>query len=105
MEEHTPYKVVPLERANTELDGEVIYASTNTLSQDPLTGLPQEQLYSLIVNFTWKDLRTGHILVERKKFDQRTSFFPTLGEPQSVGATTAVGELARSVVQELQADW
>jgi hypothetical protein len=105
MEEHTPYKVVPEDRADTELDGEIIFAATNTLSEDSNTGLPQEQLYTIIVNFTWKNLRTGHILVERKKFDERTSFFPTLGEPQSVGSTTAIGELARSVVQELQADW
>jgi hypothetical protein len=105
IEEHTPYKVVSRERADTILDGEIIFCQTNTLSTDANTNLPQEQLYTIIVNFTWKNLRTGNILVERKKFDQRTSFFPTLGEPSSVGETTAIDGLARGIVQELEADW
>ncbi len=105
IEAHSPYKVLPQERADTVLEGEITSAQTNTLSFDAATGLPQEQIYTIVVAFTWKNLRTGDILVQRRNFDQRNNFFHTLGEPASLGATTAVDALARGVVQELQADW
>jgi hypothetical protein len=105
MEEHTPYKVVPRERADTILEGEIVAAQTNTLSTDIETGLPQEQLYTIVVSFTWKNLRTGDILVQRRNFDQRSNFVPTLGESSTVGSTNAIQQLGLAIVQELQADW
>jgi hypothetical protein len=105
LEAHSPYKVVPRERADTILEGEVILVQIRTLSEDNQTAIPQEQLYLMTVNFTWKDLRTGRILVERKNFEQTSTFYPTLGEGQFVGAQDAVEKLALGIVQELQADW
>ena len=105
MEEHTPYKVVPKERADTILEGEIVAAQTNTLSTDIETGLPQEQEYTIVVSFTWKNLRTGDILVQRRNFDQKANFVPTLGESSTVGSTNAVQQLSLGIVQELQADW
>jgi hypothetical protein len=105
MEEHTPYKVVSKEKADTILEGEIVAAQTNTLSTDIQTGLPQEQIYSIVVSFTWKNLRTGDILVQRRNFDQRSNFVPFLGESASVGSTNAIQQLALGIVQELGAEW
>jgi hypothetical protein len=105
MEEHTPYKVVSKEKADTILEGEIVAAQTNTISTDIQTGLPQEQLYTIVVSFTWKNLRTGDILVQRRNFDQRSNYVPFLGESSSVGSTNAIQQLSLAVVQELQADW
>jgi hypothetical protein len=60
---------------------------------------------TMVVTFTWKNLRTGQILVERRGFDQKASFFPTLGEGQTTGQQDAIERLAVGIVQELQADW
>ena len=105
LEAHSPYKVVPRERADTILEGEVISVKLDTLSSDSRTAIPQEQIYAVTVNFTWKDLRTGRILVERRNFQQTTPYYPTLGEGQFVGSQQAVERLALGIVQELQADW
>ena len=105
LEEHSPYKVVPAARADTILEGIITDADTTTLSQDIYTGLPQEQSYNITVSFTWKNLRTGQIYAQRRNYDQHTSFFPTLGEADSIGAKDAVQRLALGIVQEMQADW
>ncbi|MGH7214898.1 MAG: LPS assembly lipoprotein LptE [Tepidisphaeraceae bacterium] len=105
LEAHSPYKVVPKERADTILEGEVVEVRQNTLSQDPDTTLPQEQLLSVTVNFLWKDLRSGRILVQRRNFEQTAAYYPTLGEGQYVGQQQAIERLALAIVQELQADW
>ena len=105
LEAHAPYKVVPRERADTILEGEITDIFVRTYSQSPHTAIPQEQLYLVRVNFTWRDLRTGKILVERRRFEQSASYYPTLGEGQFVGSQENVERLALAIVQELQADW
>src|ERR1700683_4461506 len=54
IEEFTPYKVEPRERADTLLEGEIVSIQTTTLQLDPYTATPQEEQYSIIAQFTWK---------------------------------------------------
>lgn len=105
VESRTPYKVVPAERADTILEGLVVSVGTGTVSIDKNTALPQEQLYTISVDFTWKDLRSGQILVERRNFDQSTTYYPTLGEGRTHGRQSTAEALAASIVDELQGDW
>ena len=105
IEANTPYKVVPRERADTILEGEIVEVSVHTLSSDRNAGIPQEQLLDVRVNFTWKDLRTGQILVERRNMEQTATYYPTLGEGRFVGTQEATERLALAIVQELQSDW
>jgi hypothetical protein len=105
LEAHSPYKVVPRERADTILEGEITSVRRDTISRDVDTAVPQEQLYIVAVDLVWKDLRSGRILMERRVYDQTTAFYPTLGEGQFVGKQQAVEKLALGIVQEMQADW
>jgi hypothetical protein len=105
MEAHTPYRVAPRDHADTILEGEVVSIQLTALTNDVRTNLPQEQLYLLTVNFRWKDLRSGKILLERRNFQQTAPFYGTLGEGEFVGQQTAVEKLALAIVEEMQADW
>jgi hypothetical protein len=105
IEEYTPYKVEPRDRADTVLEGEIVAITPSTLSLNPYTATPQEQEYSIIVNFTWKDLRTGKILLSRQGFEQATTYFPSLGEGQYVASENAVEKLALGIVNEMEGPW
>jgi hypothetical protein len=105
IESRTPYKVVPKERADTVLEGEVINVGLFTQSRSQTMGLPQEQLYHIIVNFTWKDLRTGQMLTVRHGFEQTSPYYPTLGEDQFAGSQDAIERLGLAIAEELQANW
>ncbi len=105
IESRTPYKVVDRQRADTILEGQVLLTAQSAVSSDTHTSIPQEQLYSLSVDFTWKDLRTGKIIVERRNFEQSSAFYPTLGEGRPTGRQLTVEQLAAAIVDELQADW
>src|SRR5688572_22450390 len=104
LEASTPYKVAPREYADTVLEGEILDVHLRTMTSG-VGSLPQEQLYIVRLNFTWKDLRTGKILTERRRFEQSSSYFPTLGEGEFIGSQENVERLATAIVQELQADW
>src|SRR3954468_5856679 len=55
IEMRTPYKVVAREKADTILEGEIVKIELHTLSESTRSAIPQEQLYDIRVNFTWKD--------------------------------------------------
>lgn len=105
LEGQSPYKVAPRERADTILTGEIERIAVHTTSHSFTSGLPQDQRYLIIVGFTWKDLRTGKILVERHQFEQTATWYPTLGEGERVAQQQSIERLALAIVQEMQADW
>ena len=105
IEAFTPYKVVPRERADTILEGEIISTQIKPLSFSQESATPQEQSLTVAIDFTWKDLHTGRILVERRDYEQSASFFPTLGEDQFIGEESASQGLAAGIVHEMEAPW
>jgi len=105
LESHAPYKVVPKERADTILEGQVTSVKVGTVSKDFQTNLPREQEVVISVDLTWKDLRTGKILLQRSNLQQEAIFYPQMGEGEYAGAQHAIERFALTIVQELQADW
>jgi hypothetical protein len=105
LELHAPYKVVPKERADTVLEGQIVDVSSMTLSKDYRTNLPREQQITLVVSFIWKDLRNGRILAQRSRLEQSGVYVENLGESRYVGEQEAIEQFGLSIVQELQADW
>jgi hypothetical protein len=105
IEAFTPYKVVARDHADTILEGEIVSVRTHPLSYSQQSDLPQEQLASVVVNFTWKDLRSGKILLQRKNFEQSASYYPTLAEGQFIGTQTAAEKMAAGIVHEMEAEW
>ncbi len=105
IEQRTPYKVVDRSDADTILEGQVTRVRKQTLSSDRQSALPQEQLYAIRVDFVWKDLRTGKVLVERRGFEQNAAYYPTLGEGRQQAQLNTAEQLAIAIVQELEADW
>jgi hypothetical protein len=105
IEAYTPYKIAPRDSADTVLEGEIFSIRRPVLSSSGNGGVPNEQLFQITVNFTWKDLRTGKVLVSRQGFEQITAYYPTLGEGSFLGSQTADEKLALAIVQQLEADW
>jgi len=105
IEAFTPYKVVDRDRADTILEGEIVSIMPYALSNSAQTNTPQEMEYQLTVNFTWKVIRTGRVLVHRTNYRQVTVYYPTLGEADYVGSQTAAQSLAASIVHEMESPW
>lgn len=105
IELRTPYKVVDQTRADTLLEGEIVRITQQTVSRHRTAAIPQEQLYVITVNFTWKDLRTGEILAKRQSFEQTAPYYSTLGEGRTAGQLDSIEELAVAIVRELEAEW
>jgi hypothetical protein len=102
-----PYKVTAKSRADTLLVGSIDDVEQRVLSFSPDTGLPRESELTLVVSFTWTDLRTGKTIVQRKKM--RVSGTYTREDPITEdffqGSENVINRLASRVVEQMEQPW
>ena len=105
LEAKTPYRVTDASDADTLLEVTITDAGRRTQSRNLTTGLPDQQLYVVVVDYTWTDLRTGETLVTRQQVEQVAELYPTLGEGQFIAGQSAAEDLAIGIVEDLAAAW
>lgn len=107
IEARTPYKVTAPARADTILTGRVRSVQRDQLSKSRLTGLTEEVVVSVTIDFQWRDQRTGRPLVQRESFSGHALFVPSRPSSERIelGEFSVVQRLARDIVTEMQADW
>jgi hypothetical protein len=103
----TPWRVTRDENANASLTGTLTDQKLRRLSTGRESGLVQEVMVQLTVDFDFKDRRTGKTLVSRKNFAAADTFIPAtgVGERIEAGQHSAVERLARDIVAELRSSW
>jgi outer membrane lipopolysaccharide assembly protein LptE/RlpB len=105
IEYRTPYKLTRERNADTVLTGEIVEIQENVLTRRYGTILPRENQITVVVNFTWRDVRTGRVLVERRNFNRSATEIPKIEERVEDAEQLAVERLAAAIVDQLQTDW
>ena len=107
LELDTPYKVTDKDRAHTELTGTIDTISQRVMSFNPDSGLPREKEITLIVSFSWVDLRNGRDIVRRRNFRQAGTYIPPqpLSEDFFLGSEDVINRLAQRIVEQMAAEW
>jgi hypothetical protein len=105
IEYRTPYKLASQKSADTVLTGEIVDIQENVLTRRFGTGLPRETEVTVIVNFQWKDLRSGRVIVERKSFNRASTEIPQINERIDDATQLAIERLAAAIVEQMQAEW
>ncbi len=103
----TPYKVTSDARADTVLRGTVRKRNLRELSKSRATGLSEEVLFEVTIDWEWIDQRTGKPIVARNGYVASALFVPSRpsSEPTEIGRFAVVQNLATDVVANLQANW
>jgi outer membrane lipopolysaccharide assembly protein LptE/RlpB len=101
VEAETPYKVADKRVADTELTGTLKSVKQRVLSFDPNSGFAREIQIRLIVDFTWKDLRSGEILLQRENYSITAEYIllQPFNEEFFQGTEDDINKLAERVVQ------
>jgi hypothetical protein len=103
----TPWAVTNTSNADTVLKGVIRSEDLRKLSQDPNSGLVQEQAVSIVIDFEWRDTRSNKAKVVRRRFTGVDTFVPVrgTGERLETGEYAAIDRLARAIVGELRSAW
>lgn len=107
IELRTPYKVVARDRAETLLEGTITQVDQGRLSRRHEGGLPQELEMRVRVSFTWKDLRSGQTLRERRGLVAAGRYIPAVevGEQYQTAQHAAAQRLAFQIVATMGERW
>lgn len=107
VEATTPWKLASGATADTVLSGRIVNVEIKRIAKSPTTGLAEQDTVTIVVDFEWRDQRTGTTLVRRERFAASGLFVPTRtsAEPIEFGRWAAVEALARDIVGELRSDW
>jgi hypothetical protein len=107
IEARTPYKVSRTAVADTELLGRVREVELDQLSRSRTTGLGEEVIVSVTIDFQWRDLTTDTSIVDRKSFTGNSLFLPSTpaGERLELGRMAVVQQLAQDLVAEMRGSW
>jgi hypothetical protein len=105
IEGETPFKLAKKDRADTILTGEIVEIRQATLGREFQTLTPRETAQTVIVNFQWKDLRTGEVLMDRPRFVQTVDYVKPLGEDFDHASQRAMNRLAVRIVEQMESDW
>jgi hypothetical protein len=103
----TPYRILSANTADTILRGTITDIKLTQLSADPTTGLANEMMLKVTVDFEWSDLKTGRPIVARTGFVASALFVPSRGaqEPIELGRFQAAQQLAQDLVDQMQSAW
>ena len=105
IEADTPYKVLEGSRADTLLEGQLIRVRQAVLSDQYRSGLPAEKQQQLVVDFTWKDRRSGQILAEGRSVRVVAEYAPPAGEDFFKGQQELMDKMARKIVNRMRQPW
>jgi hypothetical protein len=105
IESRTPYKIVSdRSKADSILSGD-LGIGVGVLATDPYTARPLEKETMVNVSVTWKNLKTGQLLVDRDIVYASTSYSPQLGQTIDYSIGRSVNEAAQKVVEQMQTPW
>ena len=103
----SPYRVVDKHVAETILTGTITSMKLSTLSRSRTTGLDNEVLFKVVIDFEWYDQVNGNRIVGRKNFASSAVFIPSRpsSEPLEIGQFAVVQQLASDIIDQMQASW
>ncbi len=107
VQSRTPWHLSESDRADTTLIGVITSTSLSVLSDDPQTGLVQEQALRVTIRFEWRDNRSGDILLARDGYAASAVFSPSrnVGDRIDVGYRSAIEQLAYDLVSDMRSSW
>lgn len=106
IQQDTPYRIADKAKADTQLSGSLDVIPQRVLSFNPDTGTPNEMEMTLVVSFTWTDLRSGKTRVKRTNLRETATYIPPspLNEDFFQGSEDAVNRLAQKIVEQMEKD-
>lgn len=105
LESQTPYKIVSdRQTADTVLSGQMAIRNM-VLSVDRYTGRPLEYESGVTVIVTWKDLRTGRLLLDREEVMATATYSSQLGQTIDYSINRAANKAAVRVVELMETPW
>jgi hypothetical protein len=105
IESRTPYKIVSDRNVADSVLGGRMGVSSGVLAGDPYTGQAIQNETLISVEVTWKNLKTGELLVDNETVFAAETYSTQLGQNVDYSIGRSVNEAAQKVVEQMQTPW
>ena len=107
IESRTPYQILGEKYADTLLSGTIQSVTLRTISQSTTTGLDNEVMITVTMDFEWLNLQSGGRIIGRRNFSSSALFIPSRpsAEPFEMGQFAVVQQLSGDIVDQMQSSW
>lgn len=106
IEAETPYKIVSnRDRADTVLSGHLVSVDKSILTMERQTGRALEKDVEMRAVVSWKNLKTGKLLIDNKTVDAMASYSEWQNQGTTYASSLAANKLARKIVELMEKEW
>jgi hypothetical protein len=106
IEAQTPYKIVTnRDKADTVISGQIVQAKESVLTTEREIGRAMEKNVELRAVVSWKNLRTGELLIDNKTVSASASYSEWQSQSFAYGSTLAANALAERIVEQMESGW
>jgi hypothetical protein len=106
IEAETPYKVITnADVADTVISGQITEITETLLSTELETGKALEKEMVIRATVTWKNLRTGDMLLDAVTVEGSASYSGFLSQGTSYAERLAANKLAERIVEQMEHPW
>jgi hypothetical protein len=106
IEAETPYKIVSnRNRAETVLSGYISEVGEAVLAGERQTGRPLEKQFEISAVISWKNLKTGELLIDSESATASASFSEFQNQDLEYASKLAANRLAERIVEMMQKSW
>jgi hypothetical protein len=102
----TPYKIVSdSDRADSVMSGQIVSIGEMALSVDREVGTVLEKEVQLQAVVSWKNLKTGELLIDHINVDASASYSEYQMQDFKYASSLAANNLARNIVELMERKW
>jgi hypothetical protein len=106
IEAETPYKIISSsDRADTLMTGQITSVGESVLTSERQTGRPLEKEVELQVLVSWKNLKTGELLLDNVSVNASATYSQWQNQGFRYASTLAANNLAQRIVELMEKQW
>jgi len=106
IEAETPYKIISSpDQADTVMSGQIVSIEESVLSIEREVGRALEKEVQLTAVVSWKNLKTGQLLIDNQSVSAQATFSEFQKQDFSYASALAANNLARKIVELMQKKW
>ncbi len=102
----TPYKICQDKKeSDSLLYGRILSVNERVLNYQRELDRPMQEQLVVVAEVTWKDLRSGKLLLDRQKFRFTGNYSALQNDSLEVAAREAVNKMAADIVEAMESGW
>ena len=105
LEAQTPYKIVSDRALADSILSGTVTTGSGVIAGDRYTGQALEREAFVRVRVTWKNLKTGELMLDNETVYGAASYSEQLGQTFDYSANAAIDKAAHRVVEQMERPW